>query len=153
MTTKVWNLMYALGNTDRVVGDSENPQIRKSALESAAAIAKNDWRVWIEHHQNGRRIFESQQERDHRAALEAKRIVKFGEANVPGFVASRRVIMSRKKTPTAAQRTDLAPSDRGAQAYRDGLPLEANPFDIESDDAFAWQDGWDQAEGEASDAE
>ena len=61
--------------------------------------------------------------------------------------------MSRKKTPTAAQRTDLAPSDRGAQAYRDGLPLEANPFDIESDDAFAWQDGWDQAEAEASDAE
>lgn len=66
MTTKVWNLMYALGNTNKVVGDSDNPQSRKSALEGAATIDKNGWRVWIEHHKTGVRIFESDREKTHR---------------------------------------------------------------------------------------
>jgi hypothetical protein len=61
--------------------------------------------------------------------------------------------MNRKVPARVDLRTDLAPSDRGAQAYRDGLRLEANPYEVESDDAFSWQDGWDQAEAEASDAE
>lgn len=57
--------------------------------------------------------------------------------------------MKTKRIIKVDQRTDLKPADRGRQAYRDGLPLEANPYDVDSDDAFAWQDGWDRAEAEA----
>jgi len=71
MSTKVWNLMYALGNTDRVVGDAGNPQARRSALEGAAVIDKNGWRVWVEHHETGKRIFESEREKAHREATPA----------------------------------------------------------------------------------
>lgn len=85
MTTKVWNLMYAMGNTDRIVGDAGNPQSRKSALERAAVIEKNGWRVWVEHHSNAKRIFESARETQHRQAAESKRIVEFAKANVPGY--------------------------------------------------------------------
>jgi hypothetical protein len=85
VTTKVWNLMYAMGNTDRVVGDGANPQSRKSALEGAAVIEKNGWRVWIEHQSSAKRIFESAREIDHRRAAEAKRIVDFAKAHVPGY--------------------------------------------------------------------
>lgn len=73
MTTKVWNLIYALGNTDRVVGDSENPQTRAKAIEGAATIEKNGWRVWIEHHSNGKRIFESVLEKSHRESIAASK--------------------------------------------------------------------------------
>ena len=66
MTTKVWNLKYALGNTARIVGDSGNPQSRKSALEGAAVIDKNGWRVWVEHHKTGKRIHEGAREIEHR---------------------------------------------------------------------------------------
>ena len=75
MTTKVWNLMYALGNTERIMGDAENPQSRKSALEGAAVIEKNGWRVWVEHHTTAKRIHEGTYEIAHRKAAEAKRIV------------------------------------------------------------------------------
>lgn len=85
MTTKVWNLMYAMGNSDRVVGDGANPQSRKSALEGAAVIEKNGWRVWIEHQSSAKRIFESELEIDHRRAAGAKRIVDFAKAHVPGY--------------------------------------------------------------------
>lgn len=71
MTTKVWNLMYALGNTRKVVGDSDNPQSRRSALEGAATIDKNGWRVWIEHHKTGGRIFERDREKAHRESAAA----------------------------------------------------------------------------------
>ena len=63
MNTRVWNLKYALGNTERVVGDAGNPQTRRSALEGAAAIDKNGWRVWVEHEKTGRWIFECDRER------------------------------------------------------------------------------------------
>lgn len=85
MTTKVWNLMYAMGNTGRIIGDAGNPQSRKSALEGAAVIDKNGWRVWIEHQTSAKRIFESAREIEHRQAAEAKRIVDFAKANVPGY--------------------------------------------------------------------
>lgn len=85
MTTKVWNLMYALGNTARIMGDAGNPHSRKSALEGAAVIEKNGWRVWVEHHSNAKRIFESAREIEHRQAVEAKRIIEFAKANVPGY--------------------------------------------------------------------
>ncbi len=65
-TTKVWNLMYALGNTSRIVGDASNPQARASALESAEKIEVNGWRVWVEHHKTGLRIFESEREKAYR---------------------------------------------------------------------------------------
>ncbi|MFK4705929.1 hypothetical protein ABIC83_002768 [Roseateles asaccharophilus] len=66
MTTKVWNLMYALGSTARVVGDADNPQSRASALKGASVIEKNGWRVWVEHHKTGKRIHESALEIAHR---------------------------------------------------------------------------------------
>ncbi len=59
MSTKVWNLMYRLGNTTRVMGDSGNPQTRKSALEGAAVVEKNGWPVWVEHYRTAKKIFES----------------------------------------------------------------------------------------------
>ncbi|MBN3776947.1 hypothetical protein G3O06_05100 [Burkholderia sp. Ac-20345] len=68
---KVWNLMYALGNTGRIVGDSDNPQARKTALEGAAVVDKNGWRVWVEHHQTGERLYENDPEKAHRAATVA----------------------------------------------------------------------------------
>lgn len=49
MTKKVWNLMYALGNTERIASDAGNPQSRQSALAGASVIEKNGWRVWVEH--------------------------------------------------------------------------------------------------------
>lgn len=63
--------MYALSTTSKVVGDSENPQTRKSAPEGAATIDKNGWRVWIEHHKTGARIFESDREKAHRESAAA----------------------------------------------------------------------------------
>jgi len=85
MTTKVWNLMYALGNTERIIGDDGNPQSRKSALEGAAVIDRNGWRVWVEHQTNGKRIFESAREIEHRQAAESKRIVDFAKAAELGY--------------------------------------------------------------------
>lgn len=66
MTTKVWNLLYGLGNTTKIVGDAENPQARKSAIEGAAVIDKNGWLVWIEHHTTGKRLYENSNEKAHR---------------------------------------------------------------------------------------
>lgn len=67
----VWNLMYVLGNTSRVVGDAANPQDRTGALSGAEHVSKNGWRVWVEHHESGRRIFESDAEKQHKAASAA----------------------------------------------------------------------------------
>ena len=71
MNTKVWNVMYAPGNTERVVGDGENPQTRNSALAAAAIVEKNGWRVWVEHSTTGERLFESANEKANREAVEA----------------------------------------------------------------------------------
>jgi len=68
MSTKVWNLMYEAGTTGRVIGDAENPQRRASALQGAATIERNSWRVWVEHHVTGKRIFESALEVAHQKA-------------------------------------------------------------------------------------
>ncbi|WP_371436315.1 hypothetical protein [Polaromonas sp.] len=60
MSNKVWNLKYELGTTSRVAADSGNPQSRSSALAGARTIAeKNGWKVWVEHHITGVRIFDS----------------------------------------------------------------------------------------------
>lgn len=71
MSTKVWNLMYAVGNTGKIVGDSDNPQVRKLALNGAAIIEKNGWRVWVEHVNTGERLFESEREKLHRESATA----------------------------------------------------------------------------------
>jgi hypothetical protein len=89
MAAKVWKLMYVVGNTNRVISDAENPQTRKSALGGAAVIENNGWRVWVEHHETGKRIHEGEQEAAHRKAAEAKRIIEFARANVPGYRCSR----------------------------------------------------------------
>lgn len=68
MTMKTWNLMYAIGNTERIAADADNPQSRKSALAGAAVVEKNGWRVWVEHHSTGKRIYESSREIEHRDA-------------------------------------------------------------------------------------
>lgn len=65
---KVWNLMCEAGRTGRVIGDAENPQRRASALQCAATIERNGWRVWVEHHQTGKRIFQSELEVAHQKA-------------------------------------------------------------------------------------
>lgn len=92
MSKKVWNLMYVAGNPamfSRVTSCTENPMPRADAIAGAEKIAKNGWRVWVEHHQTGRRIFESVPEQQHKASQEAKRVIEFAEANVPGFAAAR----------------------------------------------------------------
>lgn len=92
MSKKVWNLMYVAGNPamfSRVTANAGNPMSRADALEAAEKVAANGWRVWVEHHAHAERIFESKVEKEHKASLEAKRIVEFAEANVPGYVAAR----------------------------------------------------------------
>lgn len=39
-TTKVWNLMYRMGTTGRVISSADNPVPRKVALEGAAVVTK-----------------------------------------------------------------------------------------------------------------
>ncbi|MFP3637636.1 hypothetical protein [Paraburkholderia sp. SIMBA_054] len=59
--------MYALGNAQRIVGDADNPHLGKSTLEGAAVIDKNGWRIWVDHHITGERVYENGRERAHRA--------------------------------------------------------------------------------------
>ena len=89
MNTKVWNLIYRLGTTERVVGDAGNPNTRKSALEGAETITKNGWRVWVEHHTTGTMLFQNQAEMAYQQSLHDKRAIEFAEANVPGFAQQR----------------------------------------------------------------
>lgn len=72
MSTKIWNLKYAMGNTARIVSAHGNPLSRKEALEGAAVIEKNGWRVWVEHHVTGKRIFEGDREREHQDSVGAE---------------------------------------------------------------------------------
>lgn len=73
----------------RVVTASGGPFKRSEALRDAATIVANSptWRVWVER-DGGTRIFESQAEVEHRHRGEAKRIVAFARANVPGYAGS-----------------------------------------------------------------
>lgn len=70
MSNKVWSLKYIVGNPEVstwLAEDASNPQSRASALEGAEKIAANGWRVWVEHHKDGDRIYESPAEVDHKA--------------------------------------------------------------------------------------
>lgn len=68
-SNRIWNLMYAAGNTGRVIGDSANPQDRTGALSGAVTVTESGWRVWVEHKDTGKRIFESEVEKQHQAAV------------------------------------------------------------------------------------
>ena len=92
MSKKIWNLMYVAGSPtmfSRVTANASNPMSRADALAAAEKVAANGWRVWVEHHARPERIFESQAEKDYKAALEYKRIINFAESTVPGYSAAR----------------------------------------------------------------
>jgi hypothetical protein len=92
MSKKVWNLKYVAGSpamNSGATANADNPMSRTDALAAAEKVAGNGWRVWVEHHARQERIFESKPEKDHKAALEAKRIINFAESNVPGYSAAR----------------------------------------------------------------
>lgn len=46
----------------------DNPRTRAVALDDAEKVAKYGWRVWVEHHRTGERIYESEREKLHRVA-------------------------------------------------------------------------------------
>lgn len=71
-TQSNWNLKYIAGNPktrSHVSSDMDNPQRRSQALDGANKIAKNNWRVWVEHDVTKERIFESDAEKEHLASL------------------------------------------------------------------------------------
>ena len=75
MSKKVWNLMYVVGNPTmfrRVTAAADNPQPRAKALEGAQIVQANGWRVWVEHLESGKRIFESQAEQEFGSGAGAK---------------------------------------------------------------------------------
>lgn len=89
-TQKVWDVKYVVGNPamfSKVTTAAGGPFRRAEALNGAETVAVNGggWRVWVEHHETGKRIFESESERQFKQAEEAKRIIEFAERNVPGF--------------------------------------------------------------------
>lgn len=57
--------MYVVGNPElfkRVTTAAGNPRARPVALVDAEHVARNGWRVWVEHADTGKRIFQSQEE-------------------------------------------------------------------------------------------
>lgn len=89
MSTKVWNLMYRMGTNGRVISSDDNPVSRKSALEGAAVVTKNGWRVWVEHHTSGKILYQNPAEVTYQKSLVKKQVIEFAEANVPGFAQQR----------------------------------------------------------------
>ena len=62
MAKAVWNLKYIAGNPEmftKVRNNASNPMKRSEALAAAEKIGNNQWRVWVEHHETGKRIYES----------------------------------------------------------------------------------------------
>ena len=76
MSKKTWNLMFVVGNPKmfaNVTANADNPCTKQQALEGARVIDGNGggWRVWVEHKDTGKRIFESSSEVKHRLEMEA----------------------------------------------------------------------------------
>lgn len=72
-STRVWNLMYVAGNPavfSKATSSSSNPMRRGEAMEGAVQVAGNRWRVWDEHKDTGKRIFESEAETKYLASRE-----------------------------------------------------------------------------------
>jgi hypothetical protein len=67
---KIWNVYFVAGNPrmfEKVRSVPDNPMRKSDALEAASKIAANGWRVWVEHFDNYKRIYESPVEREFRA--------------------------------------------------------------------------------------
>jgi len=75
--------MYVVGKTGRVVSDADNPQDRTGALRGAETVSRNGWRVWVEHHQTGKRIFESQDEIAAKKDAHGRQLEEFVARNLP----------------------------------------------------------------------
>lgn len=83
-----WHLRYVAGNPamfSRVTTAAGGPFRRREAVNDAQRILdfSPSWRIWVER-DDGTRAFESPAEMEHRQASEAKRIIEFATANVPG---------------------------------------------------------------------
>lgn len=75
-TNRVWEVKYVVGNPEmfsRVTTAAGGPFRRTEALESAKKVADNGggWRVWVEHAETGKRIFESEAEVNHKTGQAA----------------------------------------------------------------------------------
>lgn len=61
-SNKVWNLMYTAGDPALWLKETAyvgNPLSRREAIKGGSIVAKNGWRVWVEHKDTGERIFQS----------------------------------------------------------------------------------------------
>lgn len=70
---KIWVLKYVVGNPmifSKVTTAAGSPMKRSEAIEGAQTISTNggNWRVWVENAESGKRIFESEVEKQHTAA-------------------------------------------------------------------------------------
>ena len=66
MTKKVWKLHFVAGNPklfDKAAGGEI--MARWEAIEAAQRMSANGWRAWVEHHETGVRIYESDAEKSH----------------------------------------------------------------------------------------
>lgn len=71
---KCWVIKYVAGNPKmfaRVMTDGSGASKRSDALAGAAKVAANGWRVWVEHVDTGKRIFESDVEKTYQQAASA----------------------------------------------------------------------------------
>lgn len=91
---KVWNVKYVVGNPamfSKVTTAAGGPYRRSDALNNAEVVSDNGggWRVWVEHVETNKRIFESPAEKEHQTAENSKRVIEFAEKHVPGFAPGR----------------------------------------------------------------
>jgi len=70
MSKKVWNLKFVVGNTKRFITDDSSPMTRSRALEGYDTIAGKGWPVWVEHVATGKRIAESNAEKQRQEKAE-----------------------------------------------------------------------------------
>lgn len=87
MSTRVWNLLYRAGTANRVISSADNPVTRKVALDGAAVVTKNGWRVWVEHHTTGAILYQNPAEQAYQQTLAADQDA--AKANSPDFARQR----------------------------------------------------------------
>jgi hypothetical protein len=65
---KIWFIKHILGKPlpfQEIEITAEGPFKRSKALSDAQIIGDNEWRVWVEHQTTGKRIFESEAEKQY----------------------------------------------------------------------------------------
>lgn len=70
MSKRIWNVKFVPGEPGKAVHtatDGQNPRARGAALAVANDLAKNGWRVWVEHAESFERIYQSAPEAAHRS--------------------------------------------------------------------------------------